>query len=379
LRSPRHAALDTDVTKTLNLGKFLLLSFALFGAFLAADAGRAEAHTENSTGFSAVEVGSGEVRYRLSLDYFELGRVVAFDAQPGDQPDVLSSALAANTEELQEYLRSRLQLSVDAVSCDSPEIRGTSVDRLLDRDYAVTDLVYVCPGDDTGDLQIRYNVFFDDNDSLHRNILDYRLSGHAGQFVLTTEAREFRADEGSLFGQVRSFIELGFHHILGGNDHILFVVALLLGANSLFTVLKMATAFTAAHSVTLALTALGWVSVPPEIVEPLIALSIGYVAVENLFGASVRAKLPVVFAFGLLHGMGFAGTLQITGEVEAATLLSLVAFNLGVELGQTLIILAVFPALLLARRFRWTTYAQVPATCLIGVLGYLWFFERLIG
>jgi hypothetical protein len=86
----------------------------------------------------------------------------------------------------------------------------------------------------------------------------------------------------------------------------------------------------------------------------------------------------VVFGFGLLHGMGFAGTLQLVSDVDLSMLVSLFTFNLGIELGQAVIILALFPVLTLARRYEWTRMTQVPATCLVGVVGCVWFFERLL-
>jgi hypothetical protein len=143
-------------------------------------------------------------------------------------------------------------------------------------------------------------------------------------------------------------------------------------------VLKIATAFTAAHSLTLALGALGRVRVPPEVVEPLIALSIFYVAAENVFGGETRHRLGVVFAFGLLHGLGFAGTLTFTDGLGFDLLASLVSFNVGIELGQALLVAAVFPLLLLARRHRWSVPAHVAATSVAAALGLFWFAERML-
>jgi hypothetical protein len=359
------------------LARILIVGLAIWTFWLIQHSPPAHAHPENSTAFSTVEFRDGKVDYLLKLDYFELGRVVAFDAQPGDPQAVLRSALAANAGGLNAYLDEKLEIFAGGVRCDS-ELKDTEAERLLDRDYAAIQLVYHCPSGDVGDLLIRYSVFFDDNDPSHSNIVDYRLPGGSGQAVITADEREFRVGESSLTGQVRGFVRMGFEHILAGYDHVLFVIVLLLGTASLAGVLKVATTFTAAHSVTLILTAVGWVRVPAEVVEPLIALSIAYVALENLLGASGRTNLPVVFGFGLLHGMGFAGTLQLASDVDLSMLISLFTFNLGIELGQAVIILALFPVLTLARRYEWTRMTQVPATCLVGVVGCVWFFERLL-
>jgi hypothetical protein len=359
------------------LARSLAIGIAVWTFGLVEASPRANAHPENSTAFSTVEFRDGSIDYLLKLDYFELGRVVALDAQPGDAQTVLRSALAANTSGLSAYLDEKLQIFAGGVRCDS-ELKETEIDRLLDRDYASIELTYHCPSGEVGDLLIKYDVFFDDNDPSHSNIVDYRLPRGSGQAVITADERELRAGEASFAGQVRGFVRMGFEHILAGYDHVLFVIVLLLGTASLGGVLKVATAFTAAHSVTLILTAVGWVRMPAEVVEPLIALSIVYVALENLLGASGRTNLPVVFGFGLLHGMGFAGTLQLASDVDLSMLLSLFTFNLGIELGQAVIILALFPVLTLARRYEWTRMTQVPATCLVGVVGCVWFLERLL-
>ena len=135
-------------------------------------------------------------------------------------------------------------------------------------------------------------------------------------------------------------IAIGFTHIVpGGLDHVLFVLGLFLLAGGARSLLLQISAFTLAHSVTLALAVTGWVSVPARIVEPLIALSIAYVAVENLFATSIsRRRLAVVFVFGLLHGLGFAEALGALGLSRAHLATTLIGFNAGVELGQLAVV-----------------------------------------
>lgn len=190
--------------------------------------------------------------------------------------------------------------------------------------------------------------------------------------------RELAVGEGGPFASASRFVKLGLEHILAGLDHVLFLVVLLLGAGGVRSVIKLATAFTVAHSLTLALAALGWVSVPAEVVEPLIALSIAYVAAENIIGGESRHRLAVVFCFGLLHGLGFAGTLSFSDELSGELLTSLLAFNVGIELGQALIVAALFPLLLLIRRRRWSPMAHAQAAGIAATVGLFWFFERLL-
>jgi hypothetical protein len=177
-------------------------------------------------------------------------------------------------------------------------------------------------------------------------------------------------------------IAIGFTHIVpGGLDHVLFVLGLFLLAANTRALLLQVSAFTIAHSVTLALAVIGWVSVPASIVEPLIALSIVYVAVENLFAASIsRWRLAVVFAFGLLHGLGFADALGALGLSGGRLTTTLVGFNIGVELGQLAV---VGGAALLVRALPVTPdvcrqFITRPASAAIAAAGLFWAVERVI-
>jgi len=176
------------------------------------------------------------------------------------------------------------------------------------------------------------------------------------------------------------YVVLGFEHIIPkGLDHILFVLGLFLFAVRLRPLLYQVTAFTLAHTATLALAITGIVRVNPAIVEPLIAASIVFVAVENiLFTRMTPWRTAIVFAFGLLHGLGFASVLTEIGLDSSSLVTGLIGFNLGVELGQLAVILA---ALLLvgwaARKPWYRTYISNPASGAIAVVGAWWFVERV--
>ena len=146
---------------------------------------------------------------------------------------------------------------------------------------------------------------------------------------------------------VTTFVAHGLRHILTGYDHLLFVAALALGAATLWSLVKVVTAFAVSHSVTLTLAALGWVNVPSHLVEPLIAASIVFVAVQNLLrprGSEGLGRLAAAFVFGLVHGLGFAGgLLEIMHAMDRMTaLLAILGFSLGVELGNQLVLLLLF-------------------------------------
>lgn len=179
---------------------------------------------------------------------------------------------------------------------------------------------------------------------------------------------------------VKLYLRLGFTHILPrGLDHVLFVLGIFLLAVQLRPVLWQVSAFTVAHTITLALTIYGVVSLPPRIVEPLIALSIVYVAVENVFTSKLHAWRPVVvFCFGLLHGMGFAGVLTEIGLPRSEFAPALLAFNAGVECGQLTVILVAFLVIGLPfRRKPWyRRRIVIPGSLAIAAVGLFWFVQR---
>jgi hydrogenase/urease accessory protein HupE len=178
-----------------------------------------------------------------------------------------------------------------------------------------------------------------------------------------------------------TFLFLGFKHILPlGLDHILFVLSLFLLSPRLKPVLAQSAAFTVAHSITLGLSMYGIISPPLRIIEPLIAISIVYVALENIFTRKVKpTRIAIVFLFGLVHGMGFAGALNEIGLPPNAYLLSLVMFNIGVELGQVSLILIAY--LLVARWYSARPYYQnrivIPLSVVIALIAAFWTVERI--
>ncbi len=191
----------------------------------------------------------------------------------------------------------------------------------------------------------------------------------------------------TLLEVVKSYLLLGIRHILGGVDHLLFVLALLLLVDGVRRLVWTVTAFTAAHSLTLAAATLGWVRVPGPPVEAVIALSIVFVAAEILHarqgrpGLTARQPWLVAFVFGLLHGFGFAGALAEVGLPAQAIPAALLFFNLGVEAGQLLFIGAVLAALAAARRGLPAVpgarrFGALPAYG-IGGMGAFWLIERL--
>jgi hydrogenase/urease accessory protein HupE len=177
------------------------------------------------------------------------------------------------------------------------------------------------------------------------------------------------------------YLALGFTHIVPkGLDHMLFVLGIFLVSRRLRQILAQVSAFTIAHSITLALSIYGVISVSPKIVEPLIAVSIAYVAIENIFVSELKPwRVALVFAFGLLHGMGFAGALKELGLPRSEFVTALVTFNVGVEAGQLAVIAGAFLLVgwYCGTRQWYRRLVVVPSSALIALAAVYWTVERL--
>ncbi len=189
------------------------------------------------------------------------------------------------------------------------------------------------------------------------------------------------------WANVWGFLLLGVEHILSGPDHVLFVFSLLLTFVSFRKTAWLLSCFTLAHSTTIILAGAGWLRVSSSFVEPLIALSIAYVAITSVFlskrypfFADNRSKAAMVTAFGFFHGMGFAGALEEVAVPRGIVpfLSSLLSFNLGVDIGQMFVVVVALPVLLLCRRALWYRLAVTTCALVISALALLWFANRVL-
>jgi len=177
------------------------------------------------------------------------------------------------------------------------------------------------------------------------------------------------------------YLKLGFQHIIpNGFDHILFVAGLCLLSTKVKTILWQATAFTVAHSITLALSMKNIIVAPPAIVEPIIALSIMFVAVENILLKELKPwRIAIVFLFGLIHGMGFASSLNEIGLPPGKFYTSILSFNIGVELGQIAVIAAIFSLIIipLRKKISYRKLIVYPLSSIIAIVAFYWTIERV--
>ncbi|GAA0437101.1 hypothetical protein Acor_50190 [Acrocarpospora corrugata] len=327
-----------------------------------------------------------DVEYDILARLLGLDGVLSPDAVGADgaavevPTEVRRSSLDAHASEAAGYVGERLRLSRGSIGCTAQEHARVE---LADSGAVQVALAYACPA--SGALTVRSDIFRASDGVVDETttLVAYDVDGHRGSALLDTAHTSVTVGNTDLLSEIPQFIRLGAEHLLFGLDHVLFLLALLLGAKRLRDVVEVATAFTAAHSVTLVLAAIGWVSVPGWIVEPLIALSIAFVALDNLLSPRTSHRLPVVFGFGLLHGLGFAGALSVDGPPSASTLADLISFNVGIELAQLTIIAVAFPALLFLRRAATTpvaaralTLGTVAAAVAVAGAGLVWFVER---
>lgn len=247
-------------------------------------------------------------------------------------------------------------------------------------------------------LLLRYDLIFE-QDPAHRAIVTWRLGDPVQVDVLkagSTSARYGAGVSDARGGAFLQFLREGVHHILGGIDHLAFLLALLLPAvlvrrdgrwqpapsvsGSLRSVAGVVTAFTLAHSITLSLAALGILRPNGQLVEVVIAVSVLLAALNNIKPVVSGRVWLVALVFGLIHGMGFARALQDLGLPKGQELLALVGFNLGVELGQLGVVALLFPVLATLRRHAWYARLAMPAlSALIAVVALGWTWQRLAG
>lgn len=357
-----------------------MLKKTVFLAFLSAvlTCGSASAHDE-PTSFIDLKLGPDGIEASVTASNTDLAHDL-----PAVEPDMLMKpdVVAAQHAALSGFITSRLELAADGKAITGtlkdivtvPEKR----DLRLNFHYGWESLPAV--------LQMKCRLF--PYDPRHKTFVNVYIGGNLVRqeiFEGDKVSAEFTTDSHqSVMAVVGEFLYEGIHHIFIGPDHILFVIGLLLLGGTLPRLLKIITAFTIAHSITLGLATFHILSPPASLIEPVIALSIVFVGVHALLAKKRQVhdpRLLFAFCFGLIHGFGFANALQEMMLPREALGWSLFAFNSGVELGQACIVLAVAPLLALVRRRRPAMAEHIVATAAICVTaaGAFWFFQRVIG
>ncbi|MEK8029822.1 HupE/UreJ family protein [Ideonella sp. DXS29W] len=406
----------------------------------------ARAHAPSNATLSLTADGPS-VQQRWDIALRDLDRVMPLDAD--DDGQITWGELRTAWPQISALADDGLHLSQPSggaappAACRAGLLSEPSIEAHADGTYAVLERRWLCPADAAASgLLVDYRLFAD-SDASHRGLLQWRAGAQAaavtavlapssGALALTgtSPAAAAPAADGAP-SSFTGFVAEGVHHILIGTDHVLFLLALMLPAvllagraddtvrsastpkietrparwtDALWQVAQVVTAFTVAHSITLALAVLGYADPPSRIVESLIAASVVLAALDNLkrflpgarwksatpgngvppppsergigrFGAAVR--WPMAFVFGLVHGFGFAGALKELGLDSAALAQSLIGFNLGVELGQLGIVAVALPLAWWIRDTRFYRHVVLAGGSLaIAAVAAVWFAER---
>ena len=334
---------------------------------------------------------------RWDIALRDLEHAVGLD-QDGDG-HITWGELKASRAAVERYALSRLSIEAIARGDREPcaiESSGLLVDEHVDGHYAVLRLSVACPFA-PAELAVHYGLLFD-LDPNHRGLLDVVSQSATQALVLTNDLRTttISLTAANRWSQFRSFLDEGTWHIWKGYDHILFLLTLLLPAvvvyrsrqwqprtslpDATLDVLKVVTAFTAAHSITLSLAVTGFVQLPSRLVESGIALTVFLGAVNNLMPIIRERRWVVAFAFGLIHGLGFASVLTDLGLHGLNLALALIGFNAGVEVGQLAIVLAFVPLAygLRATSFYRRAFMPVGAVA-ISIVALYWLAIRAAG
>jgi len=328
------------------------------------------AHTGGSTGYASVSIHRSTVRYRLTL------AVAALPSEVAENFRLAQNGSGQARERLLDILRQRIALRADGIRCEA----GPGVVEPAASDAASASMLidFACPAG-FRNFEIRDDLF-DVLGADYHTLTKVEWAGGSRQFVFEPTAREASLTVGdSITRGASSFVMLGIHHIFTGYDHLLFLVGLLLSGGSFFALAKIITAFTVAHSVTLSLAVTNVVAVPDRLVEAVIALSIAFVAAENLTPRpAISRRWIVSFVFGLVHGFGFSSALRELGLTREGLALTLLGFNVGVEIGQAIVIAILLPGLILLRRSQWEGRAVAVSSVVILAVGVILFLERLM-
>lgn len=352
----------------------------------------ARAHSASSSYLTIAADGS-DLRVRWEIALRDLDYAIGVDGD-GDGK-ITWGEVRSHEAAIESYALPRLTLRGDGAVCSfgaahlMADVRG-------DGGYAVLDFIAACPAT-VRHLTVRYGLMFD-LDPYHRGLLNFVSGRTSTVAALSPAAPEIVLDAGgglgAAFGQ---FFRIGVGHIFSGLDHLLFVTVLLLPAMfrrahasgwqpvrsfrpAFMETIRILSAFTLAHAITVTLASLEVVSLPGRLVEGAIALTIVVTAIDNIVPILPKRRWLVAFCFGLIHGLGFASALGPLSLPALATAVALLSFNLGVEAAQLLVAVVVLPFGFAFRNFRLYPARLLPgASCVVAALALVWFADRAFG
>ena len=381
---------------TSNIPKIFATLGACILLLIVISSGNAQAHSSSNSYIIFSTQNQASV-LRADINFRDVDLV--FDLDQNKDGKVSWGETLAKTAEIQAWLEQGIQLNTTSQKCSLTQMNMKASDH-ADGTYLSVEWTVACSGaaqeGPTG-LKLRYSLMFD-QDNLHRALVKIDLPDSQSSAILSPERPEVsltKANDSLTHVLARYLIE-GVWHIWIGVDHILFLLSLLILAfleptrksvihwpavknvkTSVLDVLTVVTAFTLAHSITLGLTIFKWLEPSADFIEPVIALSVVAAALNNLLGWAALRRWQLAFAFGLVHGFGFANVLLDLGLPSDQLAIALGGFNLGVELGQIAIVLVFLPLAWTLRHtifYRWVVV--VGGSLAIAALGLIWTLQR---
>lgn len=359
----------------------MLLRFLLFFGLAA----NVLAHSPD-TSYCRVTIRPGEVEFTFTYDILTLQRIAALDANRDGK--ISHGELEASAPAVRTFLREHVYIELNQHEADFgeakpptwPDDAGTVIaqnefgQRLIS--FTFRNRLLSAPEDVT----ITFD-FFEKLGGAHTVLGLFAWNGHEDEVIFTRFEPDYLYDTGyraPMTDQVEQYFRLGVQHIFLGWDHIAFLIALLF-VKRFVDLLKVITAFTVAHTITLALAVLQIVKLPPHLIDIGIALTIMYVAAENLWLRDTSRRWMFTFGFGLVHGFGFATVLRELGLPSSGLARSLVSFNLGIEAAQIVIVGVLWPGLWWINRQKWSSRFRIAVSLGIFLAGAGWFLERALG
>jgi hypothetical protein len=345
------------------------------------------------TSYARCVIAGDKIELRLTYDVFTLLKISDLDANHDQR--ITHAELRAAAPAIQRFLRERVILEVDGKRADlgealDPVWPAEAGDAIAAPDwhspasliaFRFRKVVSAAPRE----VALTFTLF-QEFGARHTVLGVFEHRGQTQEVTFTEAEPDYLFDVSyaaapepeKISVALRRFLKLGFEHIFLGYDHICFLIALIV-VSRLGELVKIVTSFTLAHSITLILAALKIVTLPSRLIECGIALTIVYVAAENLWRKNIRRRWILTFFFGLIHGFGFANVLAELGLPRNATIQCLLSFNVGVEMGQLTIVLVAFPLVKLLERWRYAAEVKMALSAAVGLFGLGWFLDRAFG
>ncbi|MFS0862647.1 HupE/UreJ family protein [Fredinandcohnia sp. 179-A 10B2 NHS] len=343
-----------------------------------------------SAGYTTLYLVNQNVELVYSIDIESLEELV-HDLHEEEAP--LKDILDDYKPQIDELIQKNLLVYIDNSTVDM-ELKEIKLDQIQDTRVVTT--IYQLPVIENGQsFKLDDQFYSKTKDTNYVNFLTVKQPEQSTKIALEGENREWLAlvdglEEGTESSiedltpvketsDFWSFFKLGMHHIITGYDHLLFLLALVIRPQRVRDLVAIITAFTVGHSLTIALGTFDIVTLPSRFVEIVIALSICYVAIENIFRKEIKYRWLVTVLFGLIHGLGFSGLLKESLGSKTQIAVELFAFNIGIEVIQLLLAFIVIPLMIFAYKKLDSKKVVIPVSLIVTVMGGFWFLQRLIG